>query len=232
MKYQNSIFVMLLLVMFTVAGGGYAAAQDAKEETKSESVQQEEAKRDKVVERLRNNNPYLDALHKASVAFIKDVPDEGVATLLRIREVYGIIRSIHQVKRDVGNAVKLCGEANEDLKTDMDARFDEWSKLVTPAVGEQEKKLDAVIKKQAYKTEEEVRDYLKHIDDAAEYADKMLDKQVVTTPKACTGLRDSMDKTGPNIVQLLEQTEMPPLNEDGTATPENKGEEEESSGDE
>lgn len=224
MKYLNSIFLMLMFAAVALAGSGLAAAQDAAKDTKSETKQEEKAKQDQVMDQLMNNNPYLDKLHEASVAFIKDVPEDGVKTLYMIRESYGVIRSVHQVDKDVAHAVELCGAANEDLKGDIDARYKEWNAQVMEALGTQEKNLNAVIKKQAYKTEKEVRDYLKNIDAAAEYADKILDKRVVTTPEACNGLRDSMDKTGPNIVTLLGQLEMPPLDEDSKAVVEDKAE--------
>ncbi len=230
MKYLNSILLALLLVTATVTVP--ANAQDKAEATEAQqddSSQKEEKKADDpVLEQLRANNPYLDKLQEASVEFIKDVPDDGVKALYLIREAYGILRSVHSVKKDVGHAVDLCGKENSDLEGDMDSRFKEWSDNVTPALKTQDEKLDALIKKQSYKKPKDVKSYLKNIDNAAEYADKMLDKQVVTTPDACQSLLESMDRTETNIVELLGQTAMPELNDDGTAVDKNVAKEDES----
>lgn len=224
-KLYVLFFVLLLMPVMP------AHAQDAEgvtEETAEQSGAEEQSReeqQDAIMERLRNNNPYLEKLRKASIEFIKDIPEDAVKPLFMIRESYGIIHSIHSVKRDIGNAVDQCAEANPDMAEDMNGRFEAWSDEVTPALEEQDEKLKAVIQKQAYKDPQEINEYLGLIDEAAAYADEMLDKQVVTSEEACTSLMNSMDSTEENIVELLVKTPIPELTEDGTAPAEDTPEE-------
>lgn len=170
---------------------------------------------DEQAKTIHDQNPYLEKLRKASIDFIKDVPEDGVKPLLLIRQSYGIVQSVHAVIRDVGDAVKQCGDANADMNAPMDKRYASWKSAVTKELDVQDKKLNAAIDAQSYKKPADFRAYLKIIDDAAAYADKRLDKQVVTTPEACQSLMKSMDGTQKNIVSLLGQTPIPEFNADG-----------------
>ena len=152
-----------------------------------------------------------------------------------IRESYGIIRSVYAVQRDVGHAVELCGNDNPDLKEEISARFSQWNQAVEPVLKDQDKNLQAAIEKQSYKKPKDVNAYLDNIDDAAEYADKMLDKKVITTEEACKSLLASMDRTEGNIVSILDEAPIPALDAEGKAIYEGDDEdssEEEESADE
>jgi hypothetical protein len=226
---KKILSLLLVMFLFTVALPVYAQDQAAEENP------QTQAQQDEVLKHLREQNPYLEKLRKASIEFIKEVPEDGIKPLFMIRESYGIIRSVYAVQRDVGHAVELCGNDNPDLKEEISARFSQWNQAVEPVLKDQDKNLQAAIEKQSYKNSKDVNAYLDNIDDAAEYADKMLDKKVITTEEACKSLLASMDRTEGNIVSILDEVPIPALDAEGKAIYEGDDEdssEEEESADE
>lgn len=130
-------------------------------------------------------------------------------TFFVFRNKHSIIRSIQVVRRDIQNAVKACGKENKDLKQEMNTRLSSWEKAVLPILDTARKFLKTELKEQdAF----HVSDY-EHVmalnDKAYEYSEGKIKKTPVTTPKACRGLLNSMDRTEDTLISLLQETLLP-----------------------
>jgi hypothetical protein len=104
----------------------------------------------------------------------------------------------------------------------MNERFSSWTATVDPAVKTKEAEIESAILAQAYVKPKEIWDYLKLIEQTADYANRQIDKQIVTTPEACGGLLQSMDKTEKVVTDLVAGMALVPWPPE--QTPESAGE--------
>jgi len=159
---------------------------------------------------LKNENPYFEKMKEKSEELGKKLGEPELRHLYFIREGFGITRAVKMVRRDVGNAVKACGKDNPDMKPDMEGRYSEWTKAVDPVLAEQEAAIDTAVKAQNYVKPKEIKDYLKLIEQTADYANDNIDKRIVTTPEACESLLKSMDKTQKVVSDLVAGIKLQP----------------------
>ncbi len=166
------------------------------------------------------DNPYLKEIEATTARLGKELPPSALKHLYYIREGFGATRVVLIVRKDVEAAAKACGKANPDMKDAINAEFDGWATEVDPVVKEKQKLMDQAIKTQDYAKPKEIRDYLTLIEKAGDHANNQIDKQVVTTPEACTKLKDSMATTKGVVKQLLSDVQFLvwPLPEDRAKT--------------
>ena len=155
-------------------------------------------------------NPYLAKIEAKTKELGEKLQKPEVEHLYFIREGFGVTRAVKVVRRDVSAAVKACAKANPDMKDPIQKRFDEWAGMVDPVLAAKEKEIDAAVTGQTYAKPKEIKDYLKLIEQAADHANKSIDKQIVTTPDACESLQRSMDKTQEIVSELLSDVELLP----------------------
>lgn len=155
-------------------------------------------------------NPTLAKLEKQAKALTEKLGQPELKHLYFIKENFGSTSAVKIVRRDVNNAVKECGKANPDMKEKLDARFLEWTSAVDPAVKEKEKAIDDAIAQQTYAKPKDIKDYLKMIQQAADEANKNMEKKIVTTPEACQGLLESMDRTQDVVQKLITEMKLRP----------------------
>lgn len=148
-------------------------------------------------------NPYLQEMEERTRELGEALSPEALKHLYYIREGFGATRVVSIVRKDIENAVKACGKANPDLKDGMNGAFADWTSAVDPVVKEKKALMDQAINKQDYAKPKEIRDYLQLIEKAGDYANKQIDKQIVTTPEACNSLKESMNETRAVVVRLL-----------------------------
>ncbi|GEM_PF-1644037 len=166
------------------------------------------------------DNPYLPKIEKATTDLGDKLDKNALKHLYYVREGFGATRAVMLVRRDVDAAVKACGKANPDMKGDLDAEFSKWTSEVDPIVKQNETMINRAIAEQTYIKPKEINDYLKLIQQAGEYANKEIDKQIVTTPEACASLEKSMDKTRTAVSKLLSEMKLLvwPLSESESVT--------------
>lgn len=152
-------------------------------------------------------NPYLKKIEKMTEDLGKQLDEPALKHLYYIREGFGATRVVQMVRKDVGEAVKACGKDNPDMKTAIDDQFSSWTKAVDPVVKEKQVLMEKAIAEQTYAKPKEIKDYLKLIEQAGEYANKQIDKQIVTTPEACESLRGSMVETQDVVSKLLSEVQ-------------------------
>lgn len=154
------------------------------------------------------DNPYLPKIEKATTDLGDKLDKNALKHLYYVREGFGATRAVMLVRRDVDAAVKACGKENPDMKGDLDAEFSKWTSEVDPIVKQNETMINRAIAEQTYIKPKEINDYLKLIQQAGEYANKEIDKQIVTTPEACESLEKSMEKTRTAVSKLLSEMKL------------------------
>ncbi len=158
---------------------------------------------------MEAENPHLKKLNARTDELTRTLGEAELKNLFYIRETFGTVRAVTVVQRDVGAAVKSCGKANPDMKEAMDARFKEWSDSVGPVVKDREAMMDKAITAQTYMKPKEIRDYLKLIQQTAEFADKSIEKNYATAKEDCESLLKSMDRTQEVVTELLADLKIP-----------------------
>lgn len=211
--------LLTVLVSFAVLSPAYA--QDKAEPAKTEKpAVKEDGKAEKKVD-LRApkkvqaqsattaptgaTKEWIDAENK----LIDPLSEKDKESVLILRNKYSYIRATRVVSRDVGNAVKSCGEKNPDMKDKMDARYKQWRSAIDPILDTAQKQLDKDIDKQKVVDADDLRDVLDLHDEAYEAAEKQVTKTPVTTKEACLGTLESMDRTEDNLIAILQQTLLP-----------------------
>jgi hypothetical protein len=171
----------------------------------------EPKKPDPVVEELRDKdgNPHIAKVEQKARELIAPLTQPQMQDLYLLREGFGLIRSVEIVQRDIGRAVRLCGEDNPDLKGPMEARYKKWTGKVDPVLKSKMTALQKAIDTQTYTQPAKIRSYFKSLDDAAIYAEKKFDKRVITTEEACKSLLQSMDGTEENVAGIMSELKVP-----------------------
>lgn len=173
-----------------------------------ESAQKEPV--DPVIARMHSaRNPHVATVEMKARALIAPLTQAQIRQIYQLREAYGLVRSVEIVERDVSRAAKFCGEDNPAMKTQMQTGLQSWQGRVMPAVQERKKALQAAIDAQGLVRPGLIREYFKALDDAAIYAEKQLDKKVITTHEACKSLLESMDSTEKRVAELMKEINIP-----------------------
>ena len=184
---------VLALAMMVSAPPSHAAADD-KDAAMEKAAQEDIA---------QGNNPHLPKLVEKAKEIGDNLDRMALAHLYTMREAYGVLRAVEIVRRDVDTAVKACGKANPDMRKAINDRFAAWAGKIDPVVKAKQAEIDAAIRQQDYAMSKDINEYFKLIRQTAEHANRNIDKQVVTTPEACNGLLQSMDRTEDVVSTLL-----------------------------
>mgnify|MGYP007077435596 CR=1 FL=1 len=195
------IFLMTLTALLTVFVAVTSWAED-KDDKKGDTPAA-----------VKVDNPHLVKVEDMAKALAESLNEEQSEALGLIRLSFGMVRSVSVVRDNVGDAVKKCGDDNEDMKDDLSARHKAWDDNIAPLIAKNEKLLSGALSKDRFGDHAgKVEAYLDELDKAAIHAEEKLDKQIVTTPEACTHLLESMDETEATLVALLDDITWP---EDG-----------------
>jgi hypothetical protein len=145
----------------------------------------------------------------AENALIDRLSDKDKESFLLMRMKYAYISAVRVAERDIGNAVKSCGEKNPGIKGKMEARFKQWQGAVNPILDTADKGLERELKNQKIVDVKQAKHVFKLHKDAYEDGEKKVTKTPITTEEACEGLLESMDDTEDNMISLLQDTLLP-----------------------
>jgi len=154
-------------------------------------------------------NPYRDEIMVMAKDLSKEYSKEQALVLSKIHGGFGMIRAVRLVKNDVAKAVKVCAQDNPDLAEKITARFDQWNDGIEPLLVQNKERMNNAINDGGLPNEKKLKAYLDLIDKAAAHADSKIEKKIVSTPDACEGLIQSMDRTEPTMVELLQNIKWP-----------------------
>ena len=142
----------------------------------------------------------------AAEEFTKDLDERSKRHFTVLYGNYNLIKVVEDVRDSVDTAIDACGEANPDMKEDLDTRFKEWKAAIKPVLKEADGNVDNMVVAQDYAKPREIKKFFKLIDKARKQQGKEVEKIPVTSLEACESLLKRMDGTQANMVRLLQST--------------------------
>jgi hypothetical protein len=150
--------------------------------------------------------PKLHKLEEYTAGLLSGLEPHQAEYIYKIRQEFGVIRSVQVIRSDIEAAVKSCGERNPDLQEEITARFQNWNDQILPKLAVADVALKDAIQRQNFRPTVRVTMLLDHVQAAFEERDAKLNKVPVTTHEACKSLMDSMDLTEKQLKDLMDQT--------------------------
>lgn len=193
-NFRSVLFASVLIVGVAVS----AQAQDSIEDKLPEGTQIQKVE-----------NPEMEEVRELAVKLAENLGEAEINNLAMVRDGFGMIRSAEIAQDTVEDAIEECIDANPDIADSLEERHDVWDEAVGDALKIQKKKMDAAISKDYFNNPDDIEDYLDAIDDAAEYAESNIKKEIITSESACINLRDSMDNTQETITKMLSDIPWP-----------------------
>lgn len=180
---------------------GYAHAQEA-EATPAPAAQQESA--ENVDERP------LAKDHKELLSRVVDVSsklDQAQASHFFVMySNYSIISMVKNVEKDIGEAVKKCGDEHASMKSKVDSRFTKWQETVHAAMTEAQGNMDNMAQAQDYMSQSDLKHIFTLIDNTRLEADSRFQRVPLTTPEACEYMLTQMDESEVTMDKILRAT--------------------------
>lgn len=156
-----------------------------------------------------SDNPYREKIEKETAALSGSMTVAEKKAMSIFMESFGTVRAVRLTRNQVAVAVDKCAAKNPDLSKKINGRFDGWKKIIDPLLKSNERALNYSAGSGVFKEPERVKAYLDLFDKSADYADKKLKKEVLTTPEACGDLLASLDRTEATLADFLKNVEWP-----------------------
>ncbi len=145
----------------------------------------------------------------AENAMIETLPEQNQEVFFVMRNKYNVIRSVRMVERDIKNAVQSCAKENNEIKTEINTRFNEWQNAINPILKEASNFLDQELKQQEAFHVSDFKMVSKLNDKAFDFSEDQIRKKPVSSLKSCQSLMKSMNKTENQLVDLLQTILIP-----------------------
>jgi hypothetical protein len=198
MKFYT--FKLVALCSMCLLSPSVFAQEDAEK-----LAQDNQGKVEKEIQKETPITQWIDAENKVLDSLSKD--SQQVFYILRNK--HSVMRSVEVVKRDVSNAVEACGENNKDMTDAMNARFKQWKESVNPILDDAKEFLELELTEQDAFEVKDFKRVTQMNDEAYDFSESQIKKQIVTTPEACQGLLDSMDRTEQKLIDILKEALLP-----------------------
>lgn len=189
--------VFLLSTVLTFGFSGYSMAQDAPV---ADAQVTQEAGESSVADQQKQ--VLLDRIVKVAGKLDKD----QVTHFFVMYSNYSIISLVNNVEKDVGEAVKKCGDENPDMTERVNARFDIWKTNIGKSRDEAKENLDNMVLAQDYISKNEADEIFSMIDKTRIEADSRFQRVPVSTPEACEFMLTKMDETETTMTKVLSAT--------------------------
>ncbi|MDH5722859.1 MAG: hypothetical protein OEY94_06020 [Alphaproteobacteria bacterium] len=128
------------------------------------------------------------------------------AHFMVIYSSYAVVNMVMDVQTDVGTAVKACIENNPDMEDKVQARYDEWNKVVGKSLADAESNINNMGLAQDYIPQSELKELNAMVRATRNEAALRFEKTPVSTPEACEFMLTKMDDTQNTMVGLLGAT--------------------------
>ena len=172
---------------------------------------------------MKSSNPYVLKAQDKAVEIAKTFTPIELENLAIVKDAFGILGAVSTTDKSVESAVKQCGKDNPDMKAEMDGQYGDWKGGVITVLGTKEKELKAAINDGRFSKPREVTAFLDLLDKAAQHSYDRMEKKIVSTPKACEGLLDSMDDSADKLEKMMAELKfpyaVPKLNQDAVEQP-------------
>ena len=158
---------------------------------------------------IKSDNPHIQKAQDKAVDIAKSFTPVEIENLSVIKDGFGIIRAVKVTDTHVSAAVKQCGKDNPEMKTSMDAEYNDWNSGVVTTLNGKEKEMKAAINDGRFSKPKDVTAFLALLDSAAKYADDKMEKKIISTPSACESLQESMEDTAKTLEQMMAELKFP-----------------------
>ena len=182
------LLTVFTLALFCVTNPAFAADDEVMEGLSEEQKEASESVQDRLAK------------------FTQDFDESSEKHFYALYGSYNLIKVVEDVRSQVEEAVNKCGEANPDMKTALDTRYNEWNGAISPILEDANANVENMIAAQDYTKPRNIEKFLKFVDKKREVRDDEVKKYPVTSPEACEFLRKNMDNTQENLTKLLKST--------------------------
>lgn len=119
---------------------------------------------------------------------------------------YNMYSIVVNVRRDVQNAVKLCGENNKEMKSELDSRFESWDEAVSEGMEQSWNNIESLGLAQSYISQNDLKMVYGLVEKTRGTDSSQFKKIPLTTPEACEFMLSKMDETQNSMMLLLRAT--------------------------
>ncbi len=119
---------------------------------------------------------------------------------------YNMYSIVVNVRKDVQNAIKLCGENNKEMKSELDSRFESWDEAVSEGMEQSWSNIESLGLAQDYISQNDLKMVYALVEKTRSTDSSQFKKIPLTTPEACEFMLSKMDETQNSMLLLLRAT--------------------------
>lgn len=154
-------------------------------------------------------SPQAEKLEKKAAEIAETFSPVEKENLGVISDGFGIMHAVQMTNKSVSTTVKLCGERNPEMKTDMDVAYKQWYGGIEPQLRAREADMKKAINDGRFSKTKDVNAFLDLLDKLAKHNYDRMEKQPLTTPSACEALVKTMDRTAERLGTALTEMKFP-----------------------
>lgn len=155
------------------------------------------------------DNPYKQKVKLEAAALKKQLNEEETANLALIRRGFGTIRTVQLVRKEVHDAVELCGKNVPETGQKIAAQFEQWQSTIQPLLDRNKRLLEASITDGFFREPESIRHFLETVDQAALFENSKNPTTPKATPSSCKKLTRTLHETEQRLANILRDVEWP-----------------------
>ena len=200
-------FITFLVTAFAalwLAGAPVSLAQDSKTAQPPVPVQptkQAPPSEMSPEEKLEILNKQLRSI---AAALLSDLGSNELQVIYDIRQNYGVVQGVRNVRDDVARGVESCLDKNPDM-TALKTSFENWKDDLYPLVKEADQKVMAAIENQKIVDPDKFKTYLATIDLIVKIQDNKFQKAYISDRESCKNLKTRLNDTKEGLLQLLDK---------------------------
>lgn len=155
------------------------------------------------------DNPYKEKVRLEAAALKEQLNEEEINNLALIRRGFGTIRTVQLVRKEVHDAVALCGKNVPEAGPKVTAQFNDWQDTIQPLLDRNKRLLEASITEGFFRNPEAVRSFLETVDQAALFENGKNPTTPKATPSSCKKLTKTLHETEHRLANILRDVEWP-----------------------
>lgn len=137
---------------------------------------------------------------------IKGLAADEINHFMVVFTNYNMYSIVVNVRKDVQNAVKLCGDNNKEMKSELDSRFESWDEAVSEGMEQSWSNIESLGLAQDYISQNDLKMVYALVEKTRSTDSSQFKKIPLTTPEACEFMLSKMDETQNSMLLLLRAT--------------------------
>ncbi len=196
----RSFVLTAIFASFIGVAGVFAQAADAASNNEPASSQGE-ALDDRELARAQS-----EALTDQVGNIMKGLAADEINHFMVVFTNYNMYSIVVNVRKDVQNAIKLCGENNKEMKSELDSRFESWDEAVSEGMEQSWSNIESLGLAQDYISQNDLKMVYALVEKTRSTDSSQFKKIPLTTPEACEFMLSKMDETQNSMLLLLRAT--------------------------